>query len=30
MQDLCAAGLYLDDATIIDILRHSAGETWPL
>ena len=30
MQDLRVAGLYLDDATIIDILRHSAGETWPL
>ena len=30
MHDLRAAGLYLDDATITDILRHSAGETWPL
>jgi predicted nucleic acid-binding protein len=29
MQDLRAAGLYLDDATITNIL-HSAGETWPL
>ena len=30
MQDLRAVGLYLDDAMITDILRHSAGETWPL
>jgi predicted nucleic acid-binding protein len=30
MQDLRAAGLYLDDVTITDIVRHSAGETWPL
>ena len=30
MQDLRVAGLYLDDATIADVLQHSAGETWPL
>src|SRR5262249_39999471 len=30
MQDLHAAGLYLDDTTITDVLRHSAGEAWPL
>ena len=30
MQDLLAAGLYLDDAMITNVLQHSAGETWPL
>ena len=30
MQDLRVAGLYLDDATIADVLQHSAGKTWPL
>jgi predicted nucleic acid-binding protein len=30
MRDLCAAGLYLDDAMVATVLRHGVGEVWPL